>query len=310
MAVLYTPHFVQFFDNNGDPLNGGKLYTYAAGTVMPKATYTNEGGATPNANPIVLDSAGRSVVFLSGSYKFRLEDSLGNLIRETDNVTAFSTQESTVDDIVANFTEDVVATADSFIFADASDGNTTKRDTIQGILDLAKTYILPFFDFTSASVSVGTGVDISLSSIPSGVKRVEISLNQVSNTNNNNANTGDLVLQLGSVDGFEVTGYKGTSAFIGTSQSQRTDSIPLGAAFGTGGMAAKLFDGKINIILQNAATNTWIIEGMFFSSDSAGLNGVFGGSKSLSGALTQLRIRCADGVSTWDAGTYNFVYHY
>jgi len=25
-AVLYTPHFVQFFDNDGDPLVGGLLY--------------------------------------------------------------------------------------------------------------------------------------------------------------------------------------------------------------------------------------------------------------------------------------------
>lgn len=75
-------------------------------------------------------------MFLDGSYKFRLEDSLGNLIRETDNVTAFSVQSSTVDNIIANFTEDVVVADDSFIFADASDSNTTKRDTIQGLIDL------------------------------------------------------------------------------------------------------------------------------------------------------------------------------
>lgn len=139
MAVLYVPHFIQFFDNNGDPLSGGKLYTYTAGTVTPKQTFTNQGGATPNANPLILDSAGRGVMFLDGSYKFRLEDSLGNLIRETDNVTAFSVQSSTVDNIIANFPEDVVVAADSFIFADASDSNTTKRDTIQGLIDLVTT---------------------------------------------------------------------------------------------------------------------------------------------------------------------------
>ena len=127
---------MQFFDSNGDPLSGGKLYTYSAGTTTPKATYTDEGGATSNANPVVLDSAGRAVVFLTGSYKFRLEDSLGNLIRETDNVTAFSVQSSTVDNIIANFTEDVIVAADSVIFSDASDSNTTKRDTVQGIIDL------------------------------------------------------------------------------------------------------------------------------------------------------------------------------
>ena len=136
MAVLYAQHFVQFFDNDGAPLNGGKLYTYEAGTTTPKDTYTTAAGSTPNANPVVLDSAGRAVVFLTGSYKFRLETSSGTLVKETDNVTAFTTQDATVDDITANFTEDTIATDDSIIFSDVSDSGNTKRDTVQGILDL------------------------------------------------------------------------------------------------------------------------------------------------------------------------------
>lgn len=90
MPVLYTPHFVQFFDDNGDPLSGGKLYTYAAGTTTLKATYTTAAGTIENANPIVLDSAGRAALFISGSYKFTLTDSSDVLIRTTDNVTAFT----------------------------------------------------------------------------------------------------------------------------------------------------------------------------------------------------------------------------
>jgi len=31
----------QFFDNNGTPLSGGKLYAYEAGTTTPKTTYTS-----------------------------------------------------------------------------------------------------------------------------------------------------------------------------------------------------------------------------------------------------------------------------
>jgi hypothetical protein len=66
----------QFFDNNGIPLAGGKLYTYAAGTTTPLSTYTSSSGATPHSNPIVLDSAGRvsSEIWLSSSasYKFTL----------------------------------------------------------------------------------------------------------------------------------------------------------------------------------------------------------------------------------------------
>lgn len=137
MAVLYTPHFIQFLDDNGDPLSGGKLYSYEAGTTTPKDTYTNAGGGTANANPVVLDSSGRATVFLSGAYKFRLEDADGNLIEETDNVTAFSVQSATVDDITGNFTEDTAVAADSFLFSDASDSDDTKRDTIQRLIDLS-----------------------------------------------------------------------------------------------------------------------------------------------------------------------------
>jgi hypothetical protein len=91
MAVLYTPHFVQFFDNDGAPLAGGKLYTYAAGTTTPKATYTTYAATVENSNPLLLDSAGRAVLFINGSYKFRLEDADGTLVKETDNITAFDT---------------------------------------------------------------------------------------------------------------------------------------------------------------------------------------------------------------------------
>ena len=80
----------QFFDNNGNPLVGGLIYTYEAGTTTPLATYTSSSGATPNANPIVLDSAGRtpSEVWLDSTklYKFVFQTSLGVAIRTWDDV--------------------------------------------------------------------------------------------------------------------------------------------------------------------------------------------------------------------------------
>lgn len=98
MAVLYTPHFVQFFNEDGTPLNGGKLYTYAAGTTAPKATYTTAAGNIENANPVVLDGEGRAVIFISGSYKFLLTDAddvpVGPNGGVTDNVTSFTALDS------------------------------------------------------------------------------------------------------------------------------------------------------------------------------------------------------------------------
>jgi hypothetical protein len=94
MAVLYTPQFIQFFDDTGAPLAGGKLFTYEAGTSTPKATYTTAAGTTQNTNPVVLDSEGRAIIFIDGSYKFELKDAnnvpVGPNGGVTDNVISFT----------------------------------------------------------------------------------------------------------------------------------------------------------------------------------------------------------------------------
>lgn len=83
--------FIQELDNNGKPLSAGKIYTYEAGTSTPKTTYSDYEGVTPNANPIILDAAGRANIWLdSGSYKFVLKDSSGNTIDTRDDITGDS----------------------------------------------------------------------------------------------------------------------------------------------------------------------------------------------------------------------------
>jgi hypothetical protein len=97
MAVLYTQHFVQFFDDNGNPLSGGRLYTYDAGGTTPKATYSDAAGATANANPVVLDAAGRATVFLDGTtYRFDLKTSGDVLVRSTDNIQSFGVTQANI----------------------------------------------------------------------------------------------------------------------------------------------------------------------------------------------------------------------
>lgn len=80
----------QFFDNNGDPLTGGKLYSYTAGTTTPKATYTTSTGAVANPNPIILDAAGRTPdeiwLEVGVQYKFILKTSADVTIGTYDNL--------------------------------------------------------------------------------------------------------------------------------------------------------------------------------------------------------------------------------
>jgi len=82
----------QFFDSNGDPLAGGLLYTYNAGTTKPVSTYTSRSGAAFNTNPIVLNSSGRTPaeIWLEGGvlYKFVLKDSTFVQIGSYDNIPA------------------------------------------------------------------------------------------------------------------------------------------------------------------------------------------------------------------------------
>lgn len=87
-GLMPTPR-MQFLDSSGHPLNGGLVYTYAAGTTTPLASYTDSGGGTPNANPVVLDSAGRAGIWLSSAaYKITLKTSAGVQVWSVDNVTA------------------------------------------------------------------------------------------------------------------------------------------------------------------------------------------------------------------------------
>ena len=85
----------QFFDDNGNPLTGGKLYTYAAGTTTPQTTYTNAAGSVAHTNPIILNAAGRIAtgeiwVTALVAYKFVLYSSTNVLIASWDNITGIS----------------------------------------------------------------------------------------------------------------------------------------------------------------------------------------------------------------------------
>lgn len=85
----------QFYDNAGNPLSGGKIYTYLAGTSTPEPTYTTSAGSITHTNPIILDSGGRvptGEIWLTNPlyYKFVLADSSDALIGTYDNVPGVS----------------------------------------------------------------------------------------------------------------------------------------------------------------------------------------------------------------------------
>lgn len=89
MASPLTSLNFQGIGADGLALPGGLLYSYAAGTLTPQATFTDSTGSVPNANPVVLDAAGQKPIWLGNSaYRFILRNAAGVLVRDADNVTS------------------------------------------------------------------------------------------------------------------------------------------------------------------------------------------------------------------------------
>lgn len=133
----------QFFDNNGNPLTGGKLYTYLAGTTTPATTYTSSSGGTANANPIVLDSAGRlsgsSEIWLSEgqSYKFVLKTSTDIQLWSADNVSGINDFSSLRSNIF-NSTGDGSTVAFTLVSAPINENETNVY--VNGVYQQKNTY--------------------------------------------------------------------------------------------------------------------------------------------------------------------------
>ena len=91
-SVLLSPvgNGQQFFDNNGQPLAGGLIYTYLAGSSTLLTTYTTVNGNVANTNPIVLDAYGRTpseIWMQTGySYKFIIQTADAVTLQTLDNL--------------------------------------------------------------------------------------------------------------------------------------------------------------------------------------------------------------------------------
>lgn len=105
---------VQFFDNNGNPLAGGSVWTFTPGTATPKTTWSDRNQNTLNTNPVYLDAAGRCSLFGTGGYRVILKDANGNVLWDHDGSD------------VANYISDVNITGNL-----AVSGGITSQTAIQ-----------------------------------------------------------------------------------------------------------------------------------------------------------------------------------
>lgn len=98
MAFLPPTLRQRYFNAAGEPLAGGKIWSYQAGTTTPLPTFTDKTETTQNPNPLILDANGEGSMWLSSNaYKIVLMDSSDVVQWTVDNVR--SAQSATFEDI-------------------------------------------------------------------------------------------------------------------------------------------------------------------------------------------------------------------
>lgn len=120
----------RFLDANGNPISGGLMYIYEAGTTTPLDAFTDNDLTTPADNPVVLDSGGLfpQRYFTPDEYKFVLKSSDDATTYFTfDNYTVIDPETASAVASETITTNETVAAADLYRLynSDTSGGNIT-----------------------------------------------------------------------------------------------------------------------------------------------------------------------------------------
>ena len=155
---------------------------------------------------------------------------------------------------------------------------------VSGTVQTAPPTTPQYFDFTS---------------IPSWVKQITVMFSGVSLSG-----TGNLSVLIGPVAGVESTGYASmSSSLLGSTiaTTSSTSSFLLSA----NNAAAATYQGSI--VLTNLSGNIWTAQGVLARATDFGYGYAVGGSKTLAGTLSIVRIT-GNGTDTFDAGSINILY--
>jgi len=182
MSVLLLPPIFQFFDNNGDPLANGFVYTYAAGTTTALATYTDSTGTVTAPNPIELNAAGRptsgsGAIWGEGAYKFIVKDSNGVQVGDTlDNVTSFTGLAASTNAYAETFS----GTGSQTVFTTSTDLGTDPKaimvSVATGLQEIAQNgnFTTDTLWTKGAGWTIGAGVATATGAISTAISQVPV----------------------------------------------------------------------------------------------------------------------------------------
>ncbi len=146
-----------------------------------------------------------------------------------------------------------------------------------------------------------SGTEKDFTGIPSWVTQITVCLNGVSTSSTDN-----VIIQLGDAGGIETSGYLSTSSSMTDAASPNVTSRTDGFVIFTASAAA-VRHGSVTLTLLDSSAFEWVANGVISRTDAARSITV-SGSKSLSAALTTVRITTTGGTDTFDAGKVNVRY--
>jgi hypothetical protein len=172
-TIAPTPKFTGL-DANGNPVAGGLLYTFTAGTSTPINTYTDVGLTVANANPIVLDSSGRATIYLTpgSSYKFNLQTSVGATVWTQDNIAATPVSAASVD-VVGTAGEAI--TAGNAVYLSDGSGSKVAGQWYKADASNAYSSTLPTIGMAPSAITSGAAGTVRLFGSVSGLSSLSVS---------------------------------------------------------------------------------------------------------------------------------------
>lgn len=178
------------------------------------------------------------------------------------------------------------------------DPQTLDVAALAGQVSALQTTVAASFVIRAAVAAAGTSIDFA--GIPSGVKRIVVS---VADLSTNGASVP--VLQLGTSGGMATAGYTGGVQF-NAAYAAAGAGFPFIAP--AAHAASGVYTGTITLTLLDPSANIWVGTGVVAQTNTATALSISAASKTLSGVLTSLRITSTSGADAFDSGKINILY--
>lgn len=246
----------------GAPLGGGKVFLFAPGTSSFITSYEDSGLVTPHTNPVILNGAGRSNIWVSRDCDIVIEDRNGNEILNELNVNPDALDSGASGGLITNgsFENDIDADTipDNWTLVNET-GSTNAIDTSEST-DGAQS-----FRFTSAGANGGGNLTTTDFFPVNAVDNIQINfdIRCTSGTPTNIVQIQWYDISQVTISNNDVYSQTTGSTFVSESKSQappalaRFAKLKLVGVDPAGAVAASTFFDKVSVFYPAVVTGTF-----------------------------------------------------